>query len=188
MSVRRRPPRGRRASDALTADAVATAASARLGRPCRVLPKVGSTQDEALRWAKKGAPEGALVVAEEQTAGRGRRGRPWLSPGGRSLYVSVVLRPRLSPAEASVLATAAGLAVAEAVESVHHLPTGLKWPNDVVVDGRKIAGILVEATVGVEFVAVVGVGVNVSWPCGGFPAELAPRATSVSCELERRCL
>jgi BirA family biotin operon repressor/biotin-[acetyl-CoA-carboxylase] ligase len=136
------------ATDVLTPEVVESAASGRLGRPCRVFASVGSTQDEALAWARAGAPEGALVVADEQTAGRGRRGRLWLSPRRRSLYLSVVLRPRPAPALAGALSTALGLSVAEAVEFVHALPAKLKWPNDVVVEGRKLAGILVESSAG----------------------------------------
>jgi BirA family transcriptional regulator, biotin operon repressor / biotin---[acetyl-CoA-carboxylase] ligase len=159
------------------------------GRPLRVFAEVGSTQDEALEWARSGAPEGALVVADRQTAGRGRAGRPWLSPPGRSLYLSLVLRPgrQIVP---GVLTTAVGLAAAEAIEELHGLPTRLKWPNDVVVEGRKIAGVLVETVVsgGEMTAAAAGVGINVSWEARTFPGELAGRATSISQELQRRGL
>ena len=126
-------------------------------------------------------------MAEEQTAGRGRGGRRWLSPPGRSLYLSLVLRPR-PDALPGLITTAFGLAVAETIEGLYRLPAGLKWPNDVTVDGRKVAGVLVESvSSGMEVVAAAaGVGINVSWVPEEFPGELGGRATSVAAELERR--
>ena len=147
---------------------------------------MSSTQDEALAWARTGAPEGAVVVAEEQRAGRGRAGRRWLSPPGRSLYLSVVLRPAPNTLP-GLVTTAVGLAVAEAIEGLYALPTGLKWPNDVTVAGRKVAGVLVESVLsGSEVLAAAaGVGINVAWAPEELPADLSGRATSVLAELER---
>lgn len=160
------------------------------GRWLRVLPSCESTSDEAARWARgqaaglPAAPEGAVVIAEAQSRGRGRLGRTWHSPPGESLYLSLVLRPagRLSPEQAPPLTLLAAVAVAEAVEGLGAAPA-LKWPNDVLLDGRKVAGILTEMATsgaGIEHL-VVGIGVNLD--SRHFPAELAGRATSVALAL-----
>jgi BirA family biotin operon repressor/biotin-[acetyl-CoA-carboxylase] ligase len=157
----------------------------RFGRPRRELDVTASTNADALAWAERDAPEGALVVAEHQTAGRGRWGRRWESVPGGSLLFSLVLRPQRPARELALLTTALGVAVAEGVEGACGLDCRLKWPNDVTVSGRKLAGVLVEtglagATVSM---AVAGVGLNLDWP--DVPPELADRATSVATELRR---
>lgn len=139
-------------------------AGLRFGHPLHYFAEVGSTNDEARRLAETGAPEGALVAAEAQTAGKGRAGRRWLTPPGAALAFSLVLRPALTPAHAARLTMLAGLAVAEAVEAVVTRPVALKWPNDVLVEGAKAGGILVESGLTgdrLEY-AVVGIGLNVS--------------------------
>jgi BirA family transcriptional regulator, biotin operon repressor / biotin---[acetyl-CoA-carboxylase] ligase len=149
-----------------------------LGRAWRHLPECGSTNDEAAAWARAGAPAGAVVTAEAQTKGRGRLGRQWHSPPGESLYLSVVLRPRLDPPRVPPLTLAAGVAVAEAVARFDVEPA-LKWPNDVLAGGKKLSGILTEMAtrgMGIEHV-VVGVGVNLNG--AAFPPELQPIATSL---------
>ena len=128
------------------------------------LDSVGSTNDEAARLAEAGAPEGTFVWAREQTGGRGRRGRLWASPVG-NLYCSTVLRPGCEAARAAELGFVAALAVADLVPRARQVR--LKWPNDVLVDGGKVAGILLESSVGqdgkiVDYV-VVGIGVNVGF-------------------------
>jgi BirA family biotin operon repressor/biotin-[acetyl-CoA-carboxylase] ligase len=133
----------------------------RLGKPYRYLGRVGSTQDILRAWAEAGAPEGALVLAEVQERGRGRRGRPWESRPGESLTFSLLLRPALPLSALSLLPILAGLALFEAVGL-----GGLKWPNDLLApDGRKLAGVLLEAKAEGEEVAyaLLGVGVNVAW-------------------------
>ncbi|ALJ90008.1 biotin--[acetyl-CoA-carboxylase] ligase [Thermus aquaticus] len=133
----------------------------RLGKPYRYLGRVGSTQDILRAWAEAGAPEGALVLAEVQERGRGRRGRPWESRPGESLTFSLLLRPALPLSALSLLPLLAGLALFEAVGL-----GGLKWPNDLLApDGRKLGGILLEAKAEGEEVAyaLLGVGVNVAW-------------------------
>jgi BirA family transcriptional regulator, biotin operon repressor / biotin---[acetyl-CoA-carboxylase] ligase len=152
-----------------------------LGKPLFLMASTTSTSDEAHRAAKQGAPHGATWVAEEQTAGRGRRGRTWLSPPGEGLLFSVLVRPGCAPASLPPIALLAGLAVHEAV--MHAVPGAnvrFKWPNDVVVGGRKLAGVLVEAvTVGSRVEAVViGIGINVHTRL--FPADLSDLATSVA--------
>jgi BirA family transcriptional regulator, biotin operon repressor / biotin---[acetyl-CoA-carboxylase] ligase len=166
-------------SDPLDAGAVDRSLQGRWGRPLELLQTTGSTNDVALAWALRGAPEGATVVAEHQTAGRGRRGRSWTSPAGTNLLFSVVLRPDGPSAGLGLLATAAGLATSEGIESLVGLRCGLKWPNDVTIEGRKVAGILVETRVSssVATVAVVGIGINVGW----HPKDVAeaPGTTSI---------
>lgn len=152
-----------------------------LGRPLVRLRATTSTNDEAHRAAKRGAPHGATWVAEEQTAGRGRWGRSWTSPPGEGLLFSVLMRVRCAPAKLPPIALLAGLAVRDAVgRAAEASPISIKWPNDVLAGGRKLAGILVEAvTVGSRVEAiVVGVGINVH--TRSFPSELAARATSVA--------
>ncbi len=147
------------------------------------LDEVGSTNDEAKRMAHEGAPEGTVVVAARQTAGRGRRGRAWVSAEG-NLFLSVILRPRIAPADAPPLAPAMGLAVALAIEEVAPLSAELKWPNDVKVGGRKVAGVLSESLVsaGALSAVIVGIGLNVG---AELPPELAEIATTLSREAVR---
>ncbi|MFI5078023.1 MAG: biotin--[acetyl-CoA-carboxylase] ligase [Vicinamibacteria bacterium] len=156
---------------------VAAPALVRLGR-------VESTQAVAFALAAGGSPDRTVVIAEAQSAGRGRRGRTWHDEPGASLLTSIILRPRLTPARLPMLSLAAGIAVAEAVERVTGLAPRLKWPNDVLVDGRKLAGILLESRIGTASLdagaaplVVLGIGVNLAQRA--FPAELAERATSV---------
>jgi BirA family biotin operon repressor/biotin-[acetyl-CoA-carboxylase] ligase len=137
--------------------------------------------NKALRaMAQSGAPEGSVLFAEEQTAGRGRGGHSFFSPPGTGLYFSLLLRPRLAAADAPLLTTAAAMAAAQTVEVLTGRSTGIKWVNDVELDGKKICGILTEAALSVESgqleYAVLGIGLNVYPPQGGFPPELDGRA------------
>lgn len=146
-----------------------------LGRNLVYYPAIGSTNEEAKRLADEGALEGTLVIAEEQIAGRGRMGRRWVAPAGSSLLLSMILRPRLAATESARVTMACGLAVVEAIEQIAGIQAGLKWPNDVLIGGRKVAGILTEmASAGavVEYL-VVGVGINVH----GDPATFMKNAT-----------
>jgi BirA family transcriptional regulator, biotin operon repressor / biotin---[acetyl-CoA-carboxylase] ligase len=152
-----------------------------LGRPLFVLASTTSTSDEARMAAQQGAAHGATWVAEEQTAGRGRRGRAWISPPGEGLLFSVLVRPACAPASLPPIALLAGLAVQSAVlRAVPHANVRCKWPNDVIVGGRKLAGVLVEAvTVGSRVEAIViGIGINVHTRI--FPPDLSDLATSVA--------
>jgi BirA family biotin operon repressor/biotin-[acetyl-CoA-carboxylase] ligase len=146
---------------------------------------IGSTNDVAAELAANGGHEGAVVVADMQTAGRGRRGRTWFSPAGSGLYVSVVLAPRrarVSPERAVTLTTlAAGVALAEAVERVTGLSPDIKWPNDLLVGRRKLAGILAEAVT--SDAVILGYGINVSG--AAYPPDLADRVTALESELGR---
>jgi len=150
---------------------------------------VGSTNDVAVKLALSGQDEGLVVIADAQTAGRGRRGRTWFSPPASGLYVSVLLDPGRArdPERATTLLTiAAGVALAEAIEATTGLPADIKWPNDLHVQRRKLAGILAEAvaTSGRTVTAVVlGYGINVGRM--SYPPELAKVATSLETELGR---
>lgn len=142
-----------------------------------------STNAEALRRAVDGAPEGTVIVAEEQTAGRGRRGRSFFSPAGTGIYLSILVRPALAAERAHLLTCSAAVAVAEAIEACAGVDASIKWVNDVYCRGKKVAGILTEGSFdlegGVLQHAVVGIGVNVRPPHAGFPAEIAERAGAV---------
>ena len=152
-----------------------------LGTPQRRLATTTSTMAEARAWAASGAPHGAVVVAEYQTAGRGRHGRAWTAPPGESLLFTAILRPDLDPARLGWIPLAAGLAVAEALDTLD-VPAQVKWPNDVRVGGRKLAGVLSESTHQTEgAVVLLGVGLNVRQAT--FPEEIA--ATSVRIETGR---
>ena len=161
-----------------------------LGAPVMFFSSIGSTNDVAAALAASGDAEGAVVVADAQSAGRGRRGRTWFSPPGSGLYVSVVLAPwraREAADRATALLTiAAGVALAEAVERVSGLRAAIKWPNDLLVGRRKLAGILAEgvarSTPGAGLQSVVlGYGVNVG--LSAYPPELSDRVTSLESEL-----
>jgi BirA family biotin operon repressor/biotin-[acetyl-CoA-carboxylase] ligase len=141
------------------------------------LGRVESTQAVAFTLAADGASDRTVVVAEAQTAGRGRRGRTWHDEPGASLLASIILRPRLLPARLPMLSLAAGIAVAETLERVTGVTPRLKWPNDVLVGGRKLAGILLESRLSALPLVVLGVGVNLTQRA--FPPTLAERATSV---------
>ena len=154
------------------------------GYPRRWLAETASTNDVAREWALAGAPVGALVVAARQTRGRGRRERTWDSPAGTGLYASFVLRPDWPAEQAPNLAIVAGVAAYRALRALGVQNLRIKWPNDVLANGRKICGVLVEPRLGagrIEF-AVVGIGINVGQGAGDFPPDL--RLPATSCRLE----
>jgi BirA family biotin operon repressor/biotin-[acetyl-CoA-carboxylase] ligase len=144
--------------------------------PIAFLEEVGSTNDVLRQLARDGCPEWSVVVAGRQTAGRGRRGNPWSSPEGNA-YVSVLLRPKLNADRLPLIPLAGGLAVSDALRALS-LPATLKWPNDVLVNGCKIAGVLAEAASGRDGVesVVLGIGVNVAVD----PAHLNPELRGVT--------
>jgi BirA family biotin operon repressor/biotin-[acetyl-CoA-carboxylase] ligase len=160
----------------------------RLGRSVFFSSELGSTNEWAKELAAYGAAEGTVAVAETQTCGRGRLGREWVSPKG-GLWFSLILRPELKPAEAVRLVFVAGLAAAEVLRELYGLKAETKWPNDVLVNGRKVCGILTEMnTIGekVNYV-IVGVGVNANFDVVKvFPEDLRKVATSLENELGRK--
>ena len=161
-----------------------------LGGDIRLYSVLPSTNDKAKELASAGAAGGTVVIADSQSAGTGRRGRPFFSPPGSGLYLSVILRPRLTGEQASLITSAAAAAAARAVEQAAALPAGpvgIKWVNDLFIRGRKICGILTEAALDLESgmldYAVLGIGINTA-PMS-FPDDLQPIATSVSNECGR---
>lgn len=148
-----------------------------------VRKRVDSTNAEARRRALEGAAEGTVVVAEEQTAGKGRPGKTFFSPAATGLYLSIVLRPTLAADRGQFITCAAAVACAQAIEQVTGAESLIKWVNDIYCDGRKVAGILTEGVVDMESGrfehAVLGMGVNVRVPASGFPSEIADVAGAV---------
>lgn len=144
----------------------------------RIHDELPSTNSALVEEARRGAPEGLVLVADHQTAGRGRLGRTWSAEPGTALLVSVLLRPPLPIDEIPLVLMAAGLAACDGVEEAAGFRPQLKWPNDLVVGDRKLAGLLSEAAGGSEPAVILGLGVNVS--AGAYPAELAGDA--ISCE------
>ena len=147
--------------------------------------RIGSTNATAMEAAAAGAPEGTVFLAEEQTAGRGRGGHSWHSARSTGIYCSGVLRPKLAPADALLMSLAVGLAVRAAVQEVTTLTPDLKWPNDLLLGGKKFCGILIEMNAEVTRVrhAVAGIGMNVNH--ADFPADLRHIATSLRVETGR---
>ncbi|HZI13087.1 MAG TPA: biotin--[acetyl-CoA-carboxylase] ligase [Myxococcus sp.] len=179
------PARGYRlvgVPDRLTSLELAPLLSTReLGRTIHHHESLGSTNEVAFRLAQDGAEHGEVVVAEQQTAGKGRRGRVWVSPPGLNLYFSAILRPELPPQRAPELTLVAAVALAEALREFG-TEAAIKWPNDVQLEGRKVAGILTELSAEPERVhfVVVGVGVNLNARAEHFPEELREVATSLA--------
>ena len=163
--------------------------AAPIGHRVHWFASTASTNDVAARLAERGAGEGTTVVAEMQTAGRGRHGREWFSPRGAGLYASVILRPTADAANeenpCALLTLASGVAIAQAVRSVTGLPAEIKWPNDVLIGGRKLAGILAETAVQAGNVHFIVLGFGVNMQPSAYPRELARRVTSIEAETMR---
>jgi len=179
----------------LSAESVTAAlATQRLGRPTLYFPRTGSTNDVAHERAAAGAPHGLLVIADEQTAGRGRLDRRWWALPGSSLLMSLLLRPSLPLDQVGQLTMCLGLAAVEGIEAVTGLRPALKWPNDLLLDGRKLGGMLAELHLDGELLdyAVLGLGVNVNINFSAsaltsastlMPSELTDTAISLSTAL-----
>ena len=145
--------------------------------------KTDSTNEVVKRAFREGAKEGFLAIADEQTAGKGRQGRRWASPKGAAIYMSFLLTPSCPPEKTPALTLVMALAVAEAIRDAYRLPAMIKWPNDIVVNEKKVCGILTEAVIGADgrLSAVVGTGLNANNP--GFEGDYARWATSLRIEL-----
>ena len=153
-----------------------------IGRDIRVFNETGSTNDTIEKLARDGASEGVVVFAESQTRGRGRLGRSWLSPAGKGLWFSVLLRPKLRPLESTRLTVAAATALRRAIQTTTRLQADIKWPNDLLVRNRKVAGILTELSAETDQVryVILGVGLDVNQAPADFPAGLSRSAGSLS--------
>ncbi|MDQ0655452.1 biotin--[acetyl-CoA-carboxylase] ligase [Paenibacillus sp. W2I17] len=154
------------------------------GRKAVLLTSTLSTQGDVLKLAEQGQAEGAVVIAEEQTGGRGRFGRQWFSPPGKGIWMSVLLRPDLPLQHTPQLTLLTGVAVCRAVRACSGADAGIKWPNDLLIDGRKVCGILLESTVEDHEVryCIAGIGVDVNFDPEDYPEDLTTIATSLKME------
>ncbi|MGV8059158.1 MAG: biotin--[acetyl-CoA-carboxylase] ligase [Smithellaceae bacterium] len=155
-----------------------------IGHKLYYFPEIDSTNDEVFRLGGAGAPEGTVVLADSQTKGRGRMQRTWHSPAGSNIYTSLLLRPHFKPAAAPQISLVAGVAVAELLEQYCPGKIELKWPNDVLLKGKKVCGILAQMKTTadqVDFI-VVGIGININIRQNQFPADICDMATSLSAE------
>ena len=153
----------------------------RLGTKFHYFQEIDSTNSHARRLAETGAPEGEVVIAERQFEGRGRLGRSWESPPYCNLYFSLLLRPALAPVHAPQMTLMAAVALADTVAAFVVEPPAIKWPNDILLQGRKVAGILTESSCDakrIEFV-ILGIGVNLNFPRERMPETIRDRATSL---------
>ncbi len=153
----------------------------RLGIKLHYFSEIDSTNKQARELAEKGALEGEIVIAEQQTRGRGRLGRNWVSPPFLNLYLSVILRPKLPPAHAAQVTLMAAVALADTVAGFTPDTPAIKWPNDILLRGKKLAGILTESSITAERVnyVILGIGVNLNYPHALMPEAIRERATSL---------
>lgn len=163
-------------------DVRARLSAKRLGTRFHYFAELDSTNTRARELAESGAAEGEIVIAESQTQGRGRLGRRWESPPLSNLYLSIVLRPGLPPKHAPQITLAAAVALVETVGSFLPRPPVIKWPNDILIDGKKLAGILTEAACDTECVqyVILGIGLNLNYRAETMPQTLRQRATSMA--------
>lgn len=182
-AVRNRGYRLVESGDVLTAAEIESCMESKwMGRKVLFLEETDSTNTEGRRQAEKGAADGTLVVAERQSAGKGRRGRNWSSPAGSGIWMSLILKPDLEPSCAPMLTLLAGLAVSLGIEDFCGIKSQIKWPNDLTLSGKKICGILTEMSTDMEMIryVVVGIGINVNTE--EFPEEIGETATSLLIE------
>ncbi len=159
-----------------------------LGRNVYSYKSIGSTNETARRLAESGAPEGTIVIAERQTKGRGRLGRKWHSPPGLGLFFSLILRPTISIDRLPGLSLVAALSICRVIERIDKLKPKIKWPNDCLINSKKIAGILMEISAELDRIsyAVVGIGINMNHQKKDFPMGLRSRATSLGLNSGRK--
>jgi BirA family biotin operon repressor/biotin-[acetyl-CoA-carboxylase] ligase len=155
-----------------------------VGRDIRVFEQTTSTNDVIEKLARDGVKEGVAVFAESQTKGRGRLGRKWLSPARKGLWFSVLLRPDLRPQDATQLTVASATALVRAIRSLAGVKPQIKWPNDVLLNGKKVAGILTELSAELDHIkyVILGIGVDVNLAANEFPVDLRKTATSLKAE------
>jgi BirA family biotin operon repressor/biotin-[acetyl-CoA-carboxylase] ligase len=153
-----------------------------IGRAVKCFEVLDSTNVYAKKAAAEGCIDGTVITAETQTAGRGRLGRDWYSPGGLGIWLSIVLRPSISPEHVQLITLAASVAVVNALKAATGIQTGIKWPNDIILDGRKVCGILTEMSCEADSInyAVIGIGLNVNQKSQDFSGELTDKATSLT--------
>lgn len=157
-----------------------------LGRNSVFLDEIDSTNDEAKRYAVKGEKEGFLVFSDSQSSGRGRLGRAWKSEKGSSLYFSFILKPDIMPYEAPLLTLVAGIGVMRGLKKITGLEVKIKWPNDIILNGKKVVGILTEMSVEMERVKYIIVGIGINTNNESFDEEIAYKATSLAKEANKK--
>jgi BirA family biotin operon repressor/biotin-[acetyl-CoA-carboxylase] ligase len=168
--------------DIMTKTEIISCIKGTFGRNVEYYDTIDSTNIRAKRLAEEGADTGTLVVADCQNSGRGRRGRVWVSPAGKNIFMSLILRPDILPSQASMLTLVSALAILKGVKKATGLQTAIKWPNDIIAHGKKMCGILTEMSAELEGVhyVVVGIGINVNME--SFPEEVSQIATSLLLE------
>ncbi|SKC04348.1 BirA family transcriptional regulator, biotin operon repressor / biotin-[acetyl-CoA-carboxylase] ligase [Lachnospiraceae bacterium] len=188
-AVPRKGYRIRSTADAFGAESIRAELRTKwLGAGDRLIYKkeTGSTNEDIKQNAEKGAPEGLMIVADTQTAGKGRRGRSWQTPSGVNIAMSYLMRPDFVPDLAPMMTLVVALAAAEGINKATGLETGIKWPNDIVINGKKLVGILTEMSIEPDFInyVVIGTGINVNQE--DFPEEIKATATSLMLETGSR--
>lgn len=158
-----------------------------MGKSIELHQVIDSTNNRARELALEGADEGTLIIAETQLEGRGRLSRSWISPRGKGIWMSLILKPDLSPDQAPHITAIAAVAIRKALNRATGLDIGIKWPNDIIIDGKKVCGILTEMHADIDriYYVVVGIGINVNMTQEDFPVELSSTATSLRIALGR---
>lgn len=158
-----------------------------IGKEIKYYESIDSTNALAKKIAEEPFKEGTVIIADEQTAGRGRLGRQWTSPKGKGIWMTILLKPDILPADASKLTLAAAYAICKGLERCFGLNAGIKWPNDIVVGGKKLCGILTEMSADIDEIkyVAVGIGINANLDISDFDSEVASKATSLKLEMGR---
>lgn len=155
-----------------------------IGKDIIFFDTIESTNAYAMKLADMGYPEGTVIIADAQTSGKGRLGRKWLSPSGKNLYMSIILKPEIPPKDASILTLMSAVACVFAIKQISYINASIKWPNDIIASNKKIGGILTEIKADMDriFHAVVGIGININLDIDNMPDELKTHATSIKME------
>ena len=182
-SVTRRGYRLLQTADRITASEILSRNQASwVGKSIEYFEVTDSTNQRIYDFAEKGREEGLLAVAEEQTGGKGSRGRSWVSPPGTGIWMSLLLRPKVEPQKASMVTIVAALAMTKAMEKITGMEIRIKWPNDVVLNGKKVCGILTEMSAELEEIHYIIVGIGINANTESFPEDIQDRATSIYLE------
>ena len=182
-SVTRRGYRLLQTADRITASEILSRNQASwVGKSIEYFEVTDSTNQRIYDFAEKGREEGLLAVAEEQAGGKGRRGRSWVSPPGTGIWMSLLLRPKVEPQKASMVTIVAALAMTKAMEKITGMEIRIKWPNDVVLNGKKVCGILTEMSAELEEIHYIIVGIGINANTESFPEDIQDRATSIYLE------
>lgn len=182
-SITRRGYRLLQTADRITASEILSRNQASwVGKSIEYFEVTDSTNQRIYDFAEKGREEGLLAVAEEQTGGKGRRGRSWVSPPGTGIWMSLLLRPKVEPQKASMVTIVAALAMTKAMEKITGMEIRIKWPNDVVLNGKKVCGILTEMSAELEEIHYIIVGIGINANTESFPEDIQDRATSIYLE------